>query len=128
MTSNQNAGNSLARLLRARGITNGRKLADHVDAPAVIYFLAKDSDNNNRPRAELHYTRNGSRVVSTHLPRQDVLTTLSERRQETVEAAQSVARDLLGVPEWRKAPFGNCWLPRESINRMREELGSDPIE
>lgn len=116
--------NSLAERLKGLGITSGRKLAQYTESPAVIYFLAKDEYGNDHPRAELHYSGKTD-VFRPHGPGKR---TLSAVRQQTVGDAQGAAAKLLGLADWHKTPFSNCWLPVSAINRMRAELGTDPMD
>jgi hypothetical protein len=115
--------NVLADQLKKKGITSGRRLAEHTDAEAVIYFLAKDEEGNNNPRAELHDLLDKS-PLRVYRPDEDVRT-LSVARQQTLAKAVADATELWGLSDWRKTPFSNCWLPVEAINIMRHELGVD---
>jgi hypothetical protein len=117
--------NVLADKLRSMGITSGRKLAEHTDAEAVIYFLAKDEHGNNNPRAELHDLLDKA-PVTVYWPDEDVRT-LSAARQQTLKEAVADATRRWKLGDWRKTPFSNCWLPVEAINLMRVELGVDPL-
>lgn len=116
---------TIADMLKERGITSGRKLARHVEAPAVIYFLLKASDGRgDDPRAELHF-QGITRVYRPSGERSGM--TVRDMRLETTEDAMDDAETLMGLDDWRKTPFSNCWLPVESMNRMRGELGLDQI-
>jgi hypothetical protein len=116
---------TIADMLRERGITSGRKLAQHVEAPAVIYFLLKgEKGRGEDPRAELHFQG----IVRTYRPEGDTSgMTVRSMVLQTTRAAEDDAYQLMGLNDWRKTPFSNCWLPGESINRMREELGLDRV-
>jgi hypothetical protein len=114
-----------AEKLRASGITNGKKLAKHIKSPAVIYFLVKDEHGKDSPRAELHHTEGGEEKVVIYRPHGGTRRTLSAMRKQTLADAIEGAREYLGLEDWRRTPFGNCWLPVAAINRMREELGVD---
>lgn len=121
--------NPLTGLLKRLGITSGRKLAEHTDARAVIYFLAKDSNGGNDPRAELRFRdQTGTEHVLAFRPDFRFGKGDGAIRRETLETAKVCAADLLGLDDWRKTPFSNCWLPVEAINRMRAELGVDPLD
>lgn len=124
--------------LKTMGIRSGRKLADHVQAPAVIYFFMRDRDSDrDDPRAELHYWaydddgdykevevfRSIVRQANSRLP-------MSKLRQQVVDQAKAYAAEELDIPvsAWHGAPFANCWLPRESLNKIREEIGIPLLE
>lgn len=123
---------TIGEMLEARGITSGRKLAKHTEAQAVIYFLLRDAEGHgNDPRAELHFRvtmpdQDPKWMVRQYRPdTRHGSMSVRDMRMETTERAQDDAGDLLGLNEWTKAPFSNCWLPVESMNRMRQELGLD---
>lgn len=124
MTVKTSSVNPIAETLKKMGITSGRKLADHTRAQAVIYFLAKDEQGENSPRAVLYL--NGKKTV--YRPQGRDGGTLSAIRHQTVGRAQKDAAEQLGLDDWRRTPFSNCWLPVDSINRMRAELGLEPME
>lgn len=121
---------TITEMLEEKGIINGRKLAKHLDAPAVIYFLLRDG---NGPRAELHFRVSLPEQESKWLVRQYRPDTacgpmsIRDMRLSTTERAMEDAKDVLGLDDWRKSPFSNCWLPVESMNLMRQELGLDRI-
>lgn len=125
--------------LKTMGITNGRKLADHVNAPAVIYFFMRDRENNeNDPRAELRYWAydDDGDYQSTEVFRpaegssENAWMPVRKLRQDVVDQAKAYAAEELEIPvdSWRGAPFANCWIPRESLNIIREEIGVPLIE
>jgi hypothetical protein len=108
------------------GITNGGRLARYTGAPAVIYFLAKDDAGGNDPRAEIHDLRHKETQVRVIRPK-DTDQPIGVLREETVAKAIAQAKRRFKRNDWRKAPFGNCWVPVEALNRVRMELGIDPL-
>lgn len=134
MTTNTNI---LAMKLRVFGVTRGKELAEYTKSPAVIYYLVTDGYwGDDQPRVELrHLGPNGKEIVWTY--RQEDESSADPRRgpnlltgsrQEMVGDAITDARLFLGIGDWRKSPFGNCWLPVEALNRMRENLGVELLE
>jgi hypothetical protein len=113
------SSNFLRDLLASRGIRNGRQLAEHTGAKATLFFLVH-SDGRSDPRAELRYQDEGQEQVKTFRPTSARMT-MTAMRRSCVQEAQEFAEQRLGIAEWRRAPFSNCWLPAEAIERMREE-------
>lgn len=113
-------GAQLREALKARGITNGLRLAEHLDSP-VIFFVT--SQRNNYVRAELHYVRYGKRESLVRSP--DAGTTgLAQKRASAVERARVAAEGLCSYPreDWSRGPFSNCWLPTEMVAKLHEEF------
>lgn len=106
-----------------RGITSGSQLAERLSAPAAIFFFA----GGPRPYAELwHWDGEGGRTVSTHWPRFPNMT-LTASRKKTVEAAQNEAAKDLGLVQWSRSPFSNCWLPTRIVDEARAQfMGESP--
>lgn len=104
-------------VLMARGISNGQELAQRLESPAAIFFLA-----SGKPHAELRYwDAEGAVRTSRHWPRHPNTMSMPAMRRKTVEAAQQEATRLLGLPDWAKSPFDNCWLPRDVLEDARKQ-------
>lgn len=124
--------------LKTMGIRNGRKLAEHVEAPAIIFFFMRDrTTGKDDPRAELRYWAydddgDYEETEVFRLPPELAKPgmTVSRIRKNLVDQAKAYAVEELEIPleVWHGAPFANCWLPRESLNRIREEMGIPLIE
>jgi len=105
------------------GITSGAQLAEHLKAPAVIFFFA---GKDKRPHAELRWwDAQRSMKVSNHWPNSPLMTVGTARRR-TVEAARQEAQVYLSIFEWSRSPFSNCWLPTENLQRARKEFLETP--
>jgi hypothetical protein len=139
MTTTSTSTNAMSERLKTMGITNGRKLADHVNAPAVIYFFMRGRDNGeNDPRAELRYWAydDNGEYQGTEIFRpapgmpESAWVTVKKLRQNVVDQAKAYAAEELEIPvdTWHGAPFANCWIPRDSLNIIREEIGFPLIE
>lgn len=101
------------------GITTGLQLAEHVQCPAVILFRA--GDRVAVPHAELRYwDETGMEQISMHLPRHPTTMSMAAMRRKTVEEAQGKATEELGLAEWSRSPFPNCWMPSEYLRKARE--------
>lgn len=114
--------------LEALGIQNGRQLADHVQAPAAIFFLlTKDGHGKEDLHAELHYTEHGTAHVETFRPGPLAVQSgrISRKRTDCVQQAKDWAAHELKISSWRRTVFPSCWLPTESIERIQRELGPD---
>lgn len=100
------------------GIRNGNQLAERMECPAVILFFA--GPRVSVPYAELRYwDKQGREQVSMHLPRYRDMS-MPAMRRKTVQEAQEKAKEALGVEEWAKSPFPNCWMPVEVLQEARE--------
>jgi hypothetical protein len=105
--------------LIAAGITNGTLLAEHMQAPAAIFFLVGRS---GLPVAELRsWDDQRRKTVSLHRPDSHRMSTGDARRM-TVEAAKAEALKRLSVMGWSRAPFSNCWLPTDVLKAARREF------
>lgn len=100
------------------GITNGRKLADHLGSKGAIFFVRGEGSWQNA-HAELRYREGGIEHRSTYRP-----TGPGAVRQQCVDDAMEDAAQKLGVNSWSKTPFSNCWLPSEDVSRVHEEFES----
>lgn len=101
------------------GITNGIQLARRMGSPAVILFFAEG--RLPVPYAELRYwDEKGHEQRSPHLPRHPTTMSMPAMRKKTVEEAQEKAMTALGLTEWSRGPFSNCWLPTEYLQAARE--------
>jgi hypothetical protein len=114
MTEHTNPNAELREALSKKGITSGAKLARFLKSSGVIFFLRGEGGWENA-RAELR------------LPDRETLTFYAlpedERvREACVDRAVDVAREVTGIFEWSKAPFSNCWLPSDDIERLHEEF------
>lgn len=110
-----NTGELLRYELRTRGIDNGLKLAEHLGSRAVIIFL-RGKKGWSEARAELRYTEDGVRRRAIYRP-----TVKDFVREECVEGAMTDAGLNLGIDSWARAPFSNCWLPSEDVERLHQE-------
>lgn len=107
------------------GITNGNQLAERLECPAVILFFA--GPKVSVPYAELRYwDAQGREQVSKHLPRY-LNMSMPAMRRKTVQEAQDKAREDLGLEEWGKSPFPNCWMPTETLQTARERY-MEPVQ
>lgn len=101
-----------AALIR-RGIVSSVQLAERLESPAMIFFFA--GPKVRRPHAELRYWDDkGREQVSEHWP-PFLDMTLSACRRKTVGAAQNEAAEVLGLSQWSRSPFSNCWLPSDIV-------------
>lgn len=118
--------NALVQRLRQLGISNGRALADHVQAPAVIYFLMTErGSRTDSPRAELHYTdAEGVSHVEVFHPSQLNGGPLPALRKNCIAQAVERASTHLGLPDWRRTAFQHCMLPSACIDRIQAELAA----
>jgi hypothetical protein len=104
-----------------QGVTSGSQLAERLESPAAIFFFA-----GGRPYAELRYwDSSGAMSVSKHWPRYPNMT-VAACRKKTVEAAQNEAKELLGLEEWSRSPFPNCWLPSSVVEEARRMFMEEP--
>lgn len=115
---------TLTNRLRAMGIHNGRQLAEHVDAPAVMYFLVRGPGGNDDPRTELHYRDGDVWKIESFHPDALSLGRLSTIRANCNAQAVAWAAERLGLPEWRRAAFPHCLLPSACIAQMQAEMES----
>jgi hypothetical protein len=115
MTEPTNPNAELREALSKKGITNGAKLARYLRSPGVIFFL-RGRDGWENAYAELRLLDAGDSL--TFPARADD----SKVREACVDRAVDEARQILGIFEWSKAPFSNCWLPSEDIERLHEEF------
>lgn len=120
------ASNPLQDRLRALGIHNGRQLADHVDAPASIFFLLSQVDGKEDLHAELHYREHGIHQVQTFRPGPLAVRSgrISKKRNDCVQQAKDWAAYELKISDWRRTAFQSCWLPAESIAKIQAELAA----
>lgn len=119
--------NTRAQRLRDElGITSGRELADHIDAPAVIYFLVRgDGTDQDDPRAEVHFKDvDGNAVTRVFRPSPLAQGRVSVMRKDCIQQATNYAREELDLSDWRRTVFQHCWLPAESIEKIQDELDS----
>lgn len=114
-------GAELREALKAKGITNGRRLAEYLQSPVVIFFIT--SQKNNFVRAELVYTQSGEKKSLVRTP-ETGMNGLSQKRANAVERARVAAEGLCdyGREDWSRAPFSNCWLPTEMIAKLHKEF------
>jgi hypothetical protein len=114
-------GAELREALKAKGITNGRRLAEHLGSPVVIFFVT--SQKNNFVRAELLYDQYGESKSLVRSPGAGT-SGLSQKRASAVERARVAAEGLCKYSrdDWSRAPFSNCWLPTEMISKLHEEF------
>lgn len=104
------------------GIVSGQDLAQRMKSPAVIFFFGREPN----VRAELvTWDSEGEISVSEHWPRYRNMT-MAAMRRKTVEAAQKEAGERLGLGEWTRAPFDNCWLPTGVLEDARRKFMETP--
>jgi hypothetical protein len=115
-------GTELREALKAKGITNGRRLAEYLGSPVVIFFVT--SQKNNFVRAELLYEDPYGEPKSLVRSPGAGTNGLSQKRASAVERARVAAEGLCtyGRDDWSRAPFSNCWLPTEMISKLHEEF------
>jgi len=113
-------GAELREALKAKGITNGRRLAEHLKCPVIFFIVSRE---NRYLRAELHYQRYGDPKVLVRTPDAG-LEGLSQKRANAVEKARVAAEGLctLAADDWSRAPFSNCWIPTEKLSQLHEEF------
>lgn len=113
-------GTELREALKAKGITNGRRLSEYLDCP-VIFFVV--SSRNNYLRAELHYKQYGESKSLVRMP-DPGLEGLSQKRLNAVNKARTAAEGLCALQpdEWSRSPFSNCWMPTEKLSQLHEEF------
>lgn len=111
-------GTELREALKAHGIHNGRRLAEHLKCPVIFFVVSK---NNRYLRAELVCGND----VLVRAPERG-LTGLSQKRSSAVERARVAAEGLTpyGRDDWSRAPFSNCWVPTEKLSQLHEEFGN----
>jgi hypothetical protein len=109
-------------VLATKGILSGGDLGEYLEAKAVIYFLMAGGD----PRAELRHWADGLHDVLTFRPEHPRTMSVGAMRRKTVEAAQEEALKLLGIKEWSRSPFSNCWFPTDTLTLAYEEFGWEP--
>lgn len=121
------SGNIFRDTLAKSGITNGLLLAERMQCPAVILFFG--GDRLPVPYAELRYwDARGREQKSVHLPRHPNTMTMPAMRRKTVEEAQQKAQAALGLAEWTRSPFPNCWMPTGVLKAARERYMDDVEE
>lgn len=107
--------------LAKEGITNGRKLADHLGSKGAIFFV-QGGGSWQDAHAELRYREGGTEHRTQYPPKAPGRP--GAVRQQCVDDAMADAFEKLGVDSWSKAPFSNCWLPSEDVSRVHEEFES----
>lgn len=121
-------------MLKMVGISNGKEFAQLGQAPAVIFFLARDRRNANKldHRAELHIFDDQGREEETKVFRPDSLGPVSIDRVAMVDKAQEYANSIIGQGEWSRTPYSNSWLPSEhyedAILAMEQKLADQGFE
>lgn len=114
----------LRQALRARGITNGRKLAEYMGSKdsgpePVIYFMVENDTQD--VRAELHYVLDGKPSTAVFEPDDD-FEGISQLRRNCLNQAKQEAQEKLSIFEWSRSPFSNCWLPSDVISKVHEQF------
>lgn len=100
------------------GIRNGNQLAERLECPAVILFFA--GPTVAVPYAELRYwDEQGREQISKHEPRY-LNMSMPAMRRKTVQEAQDEAEKRLGLKDWARSPFPNCWMPQDTLKAARE--------
>lgn len=119
-------GAELREALKTHGITNGRRLAEHLKCPVIFFVVSR---NNHYLRAELHYERYGEAKSLVRTP-DSGLSGLSQKRNNAVERARVAAEGLTEYTreDWSRAPFSNCWVPTEKLSQLHEEFGNSQEE
>lgn len=112
------------RALEDHGITSGSMLADHMEAPAVIFFFG----GRGKPYAELRVWDGQGDMVTRKFQSPYPNMSMAEARRKTVAAAREEAKEMLGLEGWTKSPFDNCWLPQEVLLKAREEFLGESAE
>lgn len=107
------------------GIKNGIQLAERLECPAVIIFLA--GPHLKVPHAELRIWEEGKERHFTFSPRHPGTMSVAAMRRKTVEEAQEKAKETLGPTEWSRAPFSNCWMPSRYLQEARQRY-YDPVQ
>jgi hypothetical protein len=107
------------------GITNGKQLAERLECPAVILFFA--GPKVAMPYAELRYWDDQGREKSSRHEPNFRDASISSMRRKTVQEAQDKAKEVLGLEEWAKSPFPNCWLPTEVLQAARARY-MEPVQ
>jgi hypothetical protein len=107
----------LREALAKKGIKSGLELADYLGSKGAIVFVRGRGDWMNA-RAELVYRDlDGKRRREVFRPEEVV-----EVRQQCVDDAMDDGWTRLGIDSWSRAPFSNCWLPSEDVQRIHEEF------
>lgn len=114
--------------LQLIGIRNGKEFAILGNAPAVIYFLARDKSDSKKldHRAELHFFDTKGREDETKIFRPDKIGPVSLDRVQCVEQAQAYANGQIGHGPWSRTPYANSWVPSEhyamAVEILKERL------
>lgn len=104
--------------LAEKGIRSGRELADYLGSEAEIFFV-RGGDDWEGAHAVLKFEKDGRKERRKFFP-----TSHEYHREECLSQAKADAARELGIQEWSRAPFSNCWLPSEDVARVHEEFDS----
>lgn len=113
-------------LLKLINITNGKQFAHLGQAPAVIFFLARDRKNVARldHRAELHVFDEQGREEEMRIFRPEKIGPVSVDRNCCVNDAQRYANNIIGPGSWSRTPYSNSWIPSEHYEEAILEMHS----
>lgn len=102
-------------LLKLIGVNNGKDFARLGEAPAVIFFLARDRRSPTRldHRAELHIFDEQGREEELKVFRPEKIGRVSVDRVDCVAQAQEYANQKIGPGPWSRTPYSNSWVPSE---------------